>query len=388
MMTDLIDSPEAAMRESSATNGTIRPFDAADAPRVAEILLYAFQHSTRPPSQEMVNYIRHLYLEIPWSDPNIYARVMELPDGRISGFIGLTPLPLQMGDKRIKVGVTSSLSVDSRIGDAMTGPRLIRDVRNGPQDGVFSDRSNLAAAAMSRQIQSEVLHNYSQEFIRILRPAGFGLQKVSQHFGAARHLYPLLAPLDRRVAANAFASDDGHWGAPGKTRGSTSFKDRNVSVDEVLDLLPHFLERYTLRPDFEREHWRYILKQGSQKRKFGTFHAVAVDSPSGETIGLYMYHARKGGTAELFQAFANPGREGVVLDRLLGHAMDQGAVAVHGRSTPTFHNQLIDRRAFFYPDLWTIVYAPDKEVARHFHAGTALFTGSVGENWIRLNGDV
>ena len=391
-MSDIAERPESRTdTRIPSSAGTIRPFVAADAPRVAEILLYAFQKSTRAPSQEMIAYLKRLYLDIPWYTPDIHARVMELPDGRISGFIGLTPLPLQFGDKRITVGVTSSLSCDDRIGDAMTGPRLVRHVRNGPQDGVLSDRSNAAAAAISRQLRSDVPHNYSLDFLRVLRPGSFGLDWTTRHLRPTRLVAPLLRPLaarfDRRMAAQALVSDDGHWAAPGKTRGSAAFKDRPVGIDEVLDLLPFFLERFTLKPAFERAHWRFILEDASRKDAFGDFHALAVDSPSGETVGLYLYHVRAGHTAQLLQAFAIPGKEGVVLDRLFGHAMAAGATAVHGRSIPMFHRQLMDRHAFFYPDQWTVVYARDPEVAQHFHAGTAFFTGLAGESWIRLNGN-
>jgi hypothetical protein len=385
---DTVDHPSTISEPTVATaSGTIRPFTAADAPRVAEILLWAFQKSTRTPPQAMVDYIRRLYLEIPWADPDIYARVMELPDGRLSGFAGLTPLPLRVGDKRIRVGVTSSLSVDDRIGDHMTGPRLVRHMRNGAQDGVFSDRSNQAATAISRQLKSDILHSYSMDFIRLLRPAGRGVEWLSGHFAPVRLLSGVAAPIDRKFAARSLVSEDAHWAAPGKTRGSDSFKDVPVTLDQVLDLIPRFLERFTLRPDFERQHWQFILEDGARKPNFGAFFANAVVSPSGETIGLYLYHGRRGQTAELLQAFANPGKEGVVLDKLIGHAMALGAVAIHGRSTPTFQRQLMDRHAFFYPNMWTIVYARDPDVVSHFNAGTAFFTGIAGENWIRLNGD-
>lgn len=388
-MTDVLVPTEAAPGDAvpPSSSGTIRPFTWDDAPRVAEILLYAFKNSTRPAPQGMIDYLRRLYLDIPWAVPEIYARVMELPDGRISGFAGLTPLPLRFGDKRITVGVTSSLSVDSRIGDPMTGPRLVRHMRNSTPDGVLSDRSNLAAAAISRQLKSEVLYTYSQDFIRVLRPAGYAVEWMSRRFGPARWLGGLTGPFDRRMAARALASEDGHWAAPGKTRGSASFKDRPVSLDQVIDLIPGFLDRYTLRPDFSREDWQFILTDASQKRAYGEFFANAVESPSGETVGLYLYHVRPGGMAHLLHAFSIPGKEGIILDRLTAHALDAGAVAIHGRCSPTFFKQWMDRRAFFYPDMWTIVYSPDKEVAQHFHAGTALFTGLVGENWIRLNGD-
>lgn len=389
---DTVDHPRAISEPTVTTaSGTIRQFTAADAPRVAEILLYAFQKSTRSPPQGMIDYIKRLYLEIPWADPDIYARVMELPDGRLSGFAGLTPLPMVIGEKRLRFGVTSSLSVDDRIGDHMTGPRLVRHMRNGAQDGVLSDRSNAAAAAISRQLRSDILHNYSLDFARVLRPSAFGLDWLNRHVSAARPFLPLLRPLtgpfDRRMAARALASEDGHWAAPGKTRGSASFKDQPVTIEEVIDLLPVFLKRFTMRPDFERHHWRFILNDGSQKGNFGDFHANAVVSPSGETIGLYLYHVRSGSTAHLLQAFAIPGKEGVVLDRLFGHAMDHGAVAIQGRVTPTFQRQLMDRQAFFFPDMWTILYSKDPDASPHFQAGTALFTGIAGENWIRLNGD-
>lgn len=384
---DTIAQPSTISEPTVATaSGTIRPFSAADAPRVAEILLWAFQKSTRPAPQGMIDYIKRIYLEIPWADPDIYARVMELPDGRISGFAGLTPLPLWIGEKRYRVGVTSSLSVDDRIGDHMTGPRLVRHMRNGAQDGVFSDRSNQAATAISRQLKSDILHSYSMDFIRLLRPAGRGVEWLSNHFGPARLLSPLTGPIDSRLAGRALVSEDAHWAAPGKTRGSDSFKDVPASMDTVLDLIPRFIERFTLRPDFERHHWQFILEDASRKEDFGEFFANSVVSPSGETVGLYLYHGRRGRTAELLQAFANPGKEGIVLDRFIGHAMALGAVAVHGRSTPTFHRQLMDRHAFFYPNMWTVVYSRDPEVVSHFNAGTAFFTGLAGENWIRLNG--
>lgn len=387
-LTDTVDHPSAISEPTVATaSGTIRPFTAADAPRVAEILLWAFQKSTRTPPQGMIDYIKRLYLEIPWADPDIYARVMELPDGRLSGFAGLTPLPLRMGDKRLRVGVTSSLSVDDRIGDHMTGPRLVRHMRNGAQDGVLSDRSNEAAAAISRQLKSDVVHPYSIDFVRLLRPAGRGVEWLAQHFGPARLLSPLTRPIDARFAARSLVSEDAHWAAPGKTRGSDSFKSVPVTLDDVLDLLPRFLERYTLRPDFERHHWRFILEDGSHKADIGDFVANSVVSPSGETVGLYLYHVRAGHTAELLQAFAIPGREGVVLDKVIADAMERGAVALRGRSTPTLQRQLADRYALFVPHLWTIVYSRDPEVISHFNAGTALFTGIAGENWIRLNGD-
>ena len=387
-LSDITEHPVTTSEPTVATaSGTIRPFAADDAPRVAEILLWAFQKSTRPAPQGMIDYIRRLYLDIPWADPDIYARVMELPDGRLSGFAGLSPLPLRMGDKRIRVGVTSSLSVDDRIGDHMTGPRLVRHMRNGAQDGVFSDRSNQAATAISRQLKSDILHNYSMDFIRLLRPAGRGVEWLSNHFRPARLLSPLTGAIDRRLAARSLVSENAHWAAPGKTRGSDSFRDVAVGLEEVLDLIPGFLERYTLRPDLERHHWRFILEDGSRKAALGQFFANAVVSPSGETVGLYLYHGRKGHTAELLQAFSNPGREGIILDKLIGHAMSIGAVAIHGRSTPTFSRQLMDRRAFFYPNMWTVVYSRDPEVVSHFNAGKAFFTGIAGENWIRLNGD-
>jgi hypothetical protein len=385
---DTVDHPSVISEPTVATaSGTIRPFTAADAPRVAEILLWAFQKSTRPAPQGMIDYIKRLYLEIPWAHPDIYARVMELPDGRLSGFAGITPLPLRMGDKRLRVGVTSSLSVDDRIGDHMTGPRLVRHMRNGPQDGVFSDRSNEAAAAISRQLKSDVVHSYSADFIRLLRPAGRGVEWLAEHFPPARVLSPLTRPIDRHFAHRSPIAEEVHWAAPAKTRGSDSFKSVPVSIDDVLDLLPRFLERYKLRPDFERHHWRFILEDGSRKADIGDFVANSVVSPSGELVGLYMYHVQKGRTAELLQAFANPGREGIVIDKVMGDAMDRGAVALRGRSTPTFHRQLLDRYAFMVPHLWTIVYSKDPDVMPHFNAGTALFTGIAGENWIRLNGD-
>lgn len=379
--------PKQAATAAKSGENYIRPFTANDAGEVAAILLRAFQKSDRAAAPGFVDYLRSVYLDTPWYDPEVAARVMVRPDGRIAGFVGVTPLPMLLDGKPFRAAMTSSISVDDRLADPMTGPRLMRDVRDGPADAVLSDRCNEMAIILARQLRSEVAGNYSLDWLRVLRPAAFAAEMLGRRFAPARLVKPLLGPLDRRLQERALASVEPHWPAPGLVRGKHTFADEAVSIEQLTELVPALIAHHPLRPELNRAQWRRILTDGSQKANFGDFVARVVTGRDGEQIGLFMYHCRPGQVAEVLQILALPGHEGHVLDRALTHAAEMGAVAMHGRVQPALMEPLRSRRAFFLAEQSTIINSRNQAMLDHFHKGTAFFTGLAGEHWMRLNGD-
>lgn len=371
----------------AAQAGTIRPFVASDSGTVADLLVRAFRGLNEPAPLGMAAYLREVYLDAPWYDPAMASRVVALPDGRIAGFIGVSALPMRLGERRIRAAVISSLAVDPRIGDPMIGPRLLRDVRSGPQDAILNDRSNGVAVSLLRTLGAQVIRDYSLDWIRVLRPAGLALESLATRFHPARWLTSLGRPIDSMVLRRAAEAEEPSWLAPTPSRAADAFSDRDVGIDELVATIPSFLAVHPLRPDWSAAELRTLLNDGAQKSEYGPLTARLVIAPNGKPAGLFLYHLRPRRTAHILQLLAAKGREGIVIDRAIAHATSAGAVAIRGRAQPWLLDALIERRAVLVPDMATIVYSRDAEVLNAFHEGTAFFTGLAGENWMRLNND-
>jgi hypothetical protein len=379
---DPVAPPQAKQRETH-----IRPFAPADAAGVANLLTRAFSHSDKPASEETAAYLRRVYLDYPGYDPDIASRVMQRDDGSIVGFAGVVATRFHLSSQTLRAALTSSLAVDEAAGDPTLAARLLRDVQGGPQDMVLADRSNQASTNLARLLKTEIIEGYSFDWLRVLRPAGFTIAALASRVGPARLLAPLVAPFDSRFAAHAAQSDTAHWAAASFARSSRNFTDRHASTDDLLDLIPQFVDAFPLRPDWSRDELRHILDDVARKQTIGDYAARIVLTPTGTPAGLFLLHFRTRQVAQVAQILATRGREGAVIDRAIAFAAEQGAVAIRGRSTPNLTPALMERRAVFLPDLSTTVYSRNPDIARHFREGTAFFTGLAGENWMRLNGD-
>ncbi len=385
MSIDLSDAP-APPASSAGSASTIRPYAAADSVAVAGLLVRAFAGNDGPAPAGMAPYLKEVYLDAPWVDPALSPRVM-VAGGSIVGFLGVSALPMIAGPRRIRAAIISSLAVDPRAGDPTIGPRLLRDLRNAPQDAVLADRSNAVATTLLRSLGAEVMRAYSFDWIRTLRPAGLALETLASRFAPARLLKPLTAPLDAVALKKGLSSEDPRWSAPSRSRAAESFADHDAAPGEIDALFKRLLSGVTLRPDWSDADIATILAHAARKADLGAYTARVVTAPNGTAVGFFLYHLKPGRIAHVLQIMAVRGREGVVVDRAIAHATAAGAVAIRGRSTPVLLDALMSRRAIFVPELATVVWSRDQEVLQHFREGNAFFTGLAGENWMRLNGD-
>ena len=365
---------------------TIRAFAPADAGEVAQLLVRMFQKSDAAPPPGMAPYLRRIYLDAPWFDPHIASRVAVDPTNRIIGFAGVIAQPMLLDGQPIRAAFTSSLAVDDRAHDPTIAGRLIRDIQNGPQDVTLSDRANAASTGLSKALRAELLTNYSLDWLRVLRPAGLAVAAAAQRLGTLRLLAPLVAPIDNRLLARGLASEEARWITPSRPHGP-ALTDREASFEELLELVPKFLEPFALRPSWSRDELSLILTDAAAKCDIGEPVSRVVLSPQGTPVGLFLYHARKGHVAVVTQILAAKGREGAVLDRAILHAASAGAVAIRGRATPTLMPALTERRAVMLPELTSVAFTRNPAILTHLQQGTAFFTGLAGEQWMRLNRD-
>lgn len=362
----------------------VRPVTPADIPAVANLFERVFRKRATPAPRALTAYMSELFISGPWADPAITSLVHQRPDGAISGFMGVVPLPLRWNDKPLRGAMCGTLMVDGREDDPLAGARLMRSFLSGPQDVSLSETASDVSAGMWTKLRGKALRDYSLDYLRILRPAGYLAAHARARTGLAAPLATLARPLDGMLQRRA-QGREGKWWA--YADGTDTFSDAPIDAADLAALIPGFVENFAIRPDWPAETLGRMLEDAARKPALGPLTQHVVRAPTGGVIGAFLYHGRPGGIAEVLQVFAAPKQAGAVLDRMFARANAAGMVAVAGRGQPHLLDALLGRKSFFTHRASTVVHARDPEIAAAFAGNGAFLNGLAGESWTRLIGD-
>jgi hypothetical protein len=166
----------------------IRSLAVEDIPAVARLFQKVFRNSAEEPPPAFIEYLRQLYIDAPGNDPEIRPLVYSNDDGRISGFVGANTLAMTYRGRALRAAICGSLMVEGRESDPMAGARLLKAFLAGPQDLSFSETASEVSTQMWTKLRGVVLPQYSLDWIRVIRPASFGLDLVASRFGPAPDL--------------------------------------------------------------------------------------------------------------------------------------------------------------------------------------------------------
>jgi hypothetical protein len=360
--------------------GLIRPLTKADIPAVASMFWRMFKPKNQTVSPAAEAYLESLYLNPDSRDKDIISQVFIGDNGVLNGFIGSLPLRMSIQGRTLRAAICGPLMVEHHASDPLAGARLLRTFLAGPQDLSLSETANETSRLMWTRLRGVVLPSYSLEWVKIFRPAGFAADFAMRYTPLARSLKPLAAPLDRLA---------GNWGRGHlqEQGGLRATSDEATDFPTLMELIPSFLQHYDLRPDWTGDELRSVLNAAITKSSYGELHSRIVRSGSGTALGAYLYHGGSGRVARILQIFARRGQEDAVLDRLLSHAAQSGAVAVRARIQPNLMAAMMVRKGMFFQRSSTVLHARDEAVLGAFAAGNAFFNGLAGEAWNRLNGD-
>lgn len=365
-------------RLDAARAPEIRPATAADLPAVARLFHQTFRDRDDPAPASLAGYLKDLFIDHPARQPELSSLVYVAPGGNIGGFIGVLPLALSLGSRRLRAAVAGSLMVDRPSANPLAGARLLRSFLAGPQDLSISETANEVSRRMWERLGGRAAPSYSMEWVRILRPAGFAVASVEPAFAPARALGPLAGLADRlagRLKANPLRL------AP------VTGRDREAADDELVRLIGEFASGHALRPQWPAECLAWMLAHAASKARHGPVFRRIVEAPTGDPVGLYIYYGRPRQVAYVLQVLARRGWAETVIDRLLGHAWETGSVAVRGRLQPELMDALLRRRALLFHRSSLVVHGRDGAALSAIAAGDALITGLAGESWTRIIGD-
>ncbi|WP_245417318.1 hypothetical protein [Aminobacter sp. AP02] len=363
----------------------VRPFITSDVPVVAEMFQRILRKTSQSATSSLEIYLRELFLEAPDAQHDITSLIHQRDDGSVSGFVGVVPLALEFEGRPLRGALCGTMMVDGHKEDPFAGARLLRAFLAGPQDISLTETANDVSTAMWRKMNAAVLPDYSLEWIRVIRPAGFMVELAAADVSAARVFSPLARPIDAFIRRRPIDGEP-HWShftsAP-----KGKLVDTDVDEDELLDLIPKLAAHYPMRPAWRRETLARIIVHARRKANYGPGVRRVVRTGTGHPVGLYIYYGDRGRIGRAFQVMALPGQEGAVIDNMIAHAASNGLVALRGRTQPALLNAMLGRRFAFVHASSSIVHARDPALIQPFLDGRAFFNGFAGESWCRLMGD-
>lgn len=376
-MTTPLIGPQSSVRVQN-----VCAFDASHAGDVARLFHKTFRGNKGQFPSSLAAYLVEAYLDHPWYDAQLPSLVSMTDDGRVDGFIGVFPLRMSLGARKVRAAVSGSLMVDEPEKNPLVGARLMRRYLQGPQDISITESANSVSQSMMARLGGRVLPLNSLEWCEVFRPLGMAVVLASRAVGAVKAFAPIARAGDALLSR---CRKDGSQSA--QTRSSALTRGEDADEDSFIACALRCAAQFALKPDWEETVLRWLLTQATRKEEHGPMMCRLVYGKGDTPIGGYVVYLRPGGLAWVLQIFAEPGRADPVLDNLAAYAQSHGAVALRGRSTPLLIEPLLKRGCLFLHRSATIVHASDESLLTSAMQD-GFINGLAAESWSRLIGGV
>jgi hypothetical protein len=346
---------------------TIRAFRESDIDPITRLHQQVFPPDTGPaPAAVYQAYFRDTFLVGPRPGSGFESLVCEESDGALSGFLGVVPVPLALGERTVWATVCTQFCVDpGRRG--MNGLKLIRHHFAGRQDLSISDGANTTTMRLWRWAGGEPILSCSLYFLRPLQPAQFATSLVARRLSPAGRLLPAAKLFDRALAR--LPQSHFRLAAP-STRGEP------LDAAAMAEAMPRVAAQRSLRPVYEESSLAWYLRRAEAA---ATVRGALVRDERGKLLGWYLYSMGRD-QAEVLQIAAPPDAAVPVIEHLLHDAWQAGVLVLNGRLDPGLAQACSDRYFLFSRrGPWTVVHARDPAILAAFHRGDAMFTRLEGE---------
>ncbi|GAA4110881.1 hypothetical protein ACFFTN_06110 [Aminobacter aganoensis] len=365
----------------------IRPLRADDLPVVADMFQRVLRKRRSPAPATLASYLQRLYLDSTDGSAGSPSLVHVAENGRVSGFVGVTSLPMRFGETRLNASICGSLMVDEDQRNDLSGARLLKAFLAGPQDISFSETASDVTANMWTTLRGTILPQHSLDWIKVIKPASFTIAGAKVRVPMARFAAPLARAADAGLRLRRSGEFSRWFGARDAAATLGRYTVADIDQDGFARLLGNFTSRFAVHPEWNDALLARIMADASAKQDFGAPFRCRVSSRTGAVIGAFMYFGRAGEIGHVLQVLALPGQAGAVIDCLIAHAATTGLAAVRGRTQPALLEAMLGRQIIFINVNSTVVHARDPELVRQFQAGNGFFNGLVGEHWSRIFGD-
>lgn len=352
-----------------------RKLEPDDLPAVAALFFKVFRGGKVGPAGPVIAHMRDIYLDGPWSDPDVRSIVNVDAMGRVDGFFGIMAIPMVMDGKRVRACMTSTLMAENRGADPMVGFRLGRALIAGPQDLTVTDTANRISLDLGRHLRFATLTANSLEWYRVLRPAGQAAASLrTRGLGALVALLPARA-IDRQWAKHRPIDADGT-------------DTRLIDATEFAGHLIELSQGFKIRPEWTVETLARQLRIAAEKRGWGSLGFREVRAKANKLAGVFAVYADASRVATVLQAAVSPMLAERAVAGLCRDLAEQGCVAVRGQTSPRLMDGLFRTPGVFYRhQAATLLHSRHPAIVEAALSGGMLAGGLVGDTWVRLTSD-
>lgn len=359
----------------------IRPFQPDDLVPAADLFCRIFRAHGKPNRDAVAAELEHVYFANPWYEQDRSSLVSE-SDGRLTGFLGVMRLPMRFKGRELQGAIGGNFMVEPGQTNPYTGSLLMKRFVEGPYDLAMTDTSNESGRKVWTSIGGTTSQLYSLQWVRLLRPVGFGVEiatsskKLKRFQGVTSSLGRALDATLAKVRCNPFRPTQ------------SDFEVRELTSELLLEGIKSLSKLQPLVADYKSESLAWLLEAAARKKEFGN-RLIGKALFRGDAIrGWYLYYPNAGRRGQVVQVLAQPRYVRQVLEHLFGDAWNEGSTSLVGRVHPLLMDDLPGLKCFFLNrKTWVQFSTRDEEVKNAIHRGEALFTRLEGEWWTRFQND-
>jgi hypothetical protein len=356
--------------------GEILNFQHAHSDEVAALYLNAMLGRSGARSRDLAKYLEKIFLEAPWRQEDIGALVYT-EQGRILGFLGVMERRMQFEGQKIRVAVVSQFFIDREKHRGLGAVQLLRKFFSGPQDLSYTDGAAEQAARVWEAAGGEAARLYSFNWLRVLRPVA-----TLQEQSIGRRQNGMWKWINGAVRVGAIPVDvlAGRWTIP-----QDVYASEQIDSDGLWELIQHCESREKLRPDYDRETFRWLMRETAEAR-YGNLKMKVCRDEDGQLAGWFIYYARRGGACLTMQTGARrQDQHRKILRSLFADASDEGGTSVKGQSQPKLLVSLTEEKCLFrHPNSSVLIQSRNEKLRAAIHRGDAALSRLDGECWLRF----
>lgn len=360
-----------------AMAGYVRPLREEDVTQVADLYVKVRGKVHGMSSVTLGESVSNIFLKHPWYDEALPSLVYQGDSGKVVGCIGVMPWPMSFNGKRITAAISHSFIVDPERRWTLASIALAKRFLSGPQDLSLTESNNVGRRIWET-LGGSVSLAYSLCWTRPLRPNQYALSFVGRR-GFPEPWTRMLRPVCRLADAVMMLIRPCLFGLP-----EPGLSGGELDAGTLHACLCEATRGRSLCPEYDEHSSRWLFGMLAENRSRGTLEKVVLRNAKEETVGWYLYYWKPRDIAQVVQIGARKNSVDQVLDHLLYHASQHGAIAVSGQVDPIFFQALSRKQCLFHQDgsFWKSIHSKHPRMLQAVLRGDAFLSRLEGDWWI------
>lgn len=361
--------------------GGVRRLARADLAPIGAMFLRNFRGRANARSERLERHLAHFFLDHPHYDDATASLVYETPDGRISGFLGISPVHMRFNDKACAGSIISTWMIDDSARDSRAAVALARTHLARRHGLTISDTTSRMSIGFQSNMHTEFSALHSLRWLKPLNFVASGLVSAAGAMGIVAPPVAIDAARACETAARRIVRRSGYSEAQG-------WRMEAAPVDIFAQGLGELTKRYRLAPVWSAADLQWLFDFAGEREGAKAVKLYEARDRNGVLAGVCACVVDERRRVEVLQIVMRPRAEETVLQLLMSKAREDGNISIGGRLDPSVGRGLFAiPRVLYQHGAGVVLKTADPEASRMIACGEGLVGGLVGDAWTPLARD-